>query len=69
MLERKYCDRLGMRLGETRNTYRILVNASWRVVIFKTVKFGTSILVKKKCQEWTPQGKETVHHMGELFYS
>ena len=37
-----------MRLGETRNTYRILVHASWRVVIFKTVKFGTSILVKKK---------------------
>ena len=48
ILERKHCDRLGMRLGETRNTYRILVHASWRVVIFKTVKFGTSILVKKK---------------------
>jgi hypothetical protein len=39
-----------MRLEETRNTrntYRIVVNASWRVVIFKTVKVGTSILVKK----------------------
>jgi hypothetical protein len=36
-----------MRLEETRNTYRIVVNVSWRVVIFKTVKVGTSILVNK----------------------
>ena len=56
-----------MRLGETRSTHQILVNASWRVVIFKTVKVGTRILVKKMFKNGTLKGKEKMHHMVELF--